>query len=115
MFHNQKLNKHINCIHERALIIVYQDHNSTFYKLFLQKTVSFKIHDRNLQNLLIEIFKIEMKLAPEIMTEIFSTIECQYLLRNELIFKLENICTLSVYLKQLLLLARGYVIICPVN
>ena len=30
MFENQKLNNHINRIHERALSIVYQDHNSTF-------------------------------------------------------------------------------------
>ena len=30
MFHNRNLNKHINCIHERALRIVYQDHNATF-------------------------------------------------------------------------------------
>ena len=47
MFHNRKLNSHINCIHERALRIVYRDHNSTFEAL-LAKDGSFKIHDRNL-------------------------------------------------------------------
>ena len=55
MFHNRKLNNHINRIHERALRLVYQDHNSTFEEL-LAKDVSFKIHDRNWQRLLIEIF-----------------------------------------------------------
>ena len=34
MFHNRKLNSHINRIHERALRTAYQDHNSTFNELF---------------------------------------------------------------------------------
>ena len=84
-FHNRKLNNHINRIHERALRIVYQDHNSTFEEL-LAKDGSFKIHDRNLQRLLIEIFKVEMKLSPEITNEVFDIIECPYPLRNELMF-----------------------------
>ena len=50
MFHNRKLNNHINRIHERALRIIYQDDNSTFEEL-LAKDGSFKIHDRNLQGL----------------------------------------------------------------
>ena len=52
MFHNRKLNKHISRIHERALRIAYQDHNSRSNEL-LAKDGSFKIHDRNLQKLLI--------------------------------------------------------------
>ena len=92
MFHNRKLNNHINCIHERALRIAYQDHNSTFNEI-LAKDGSFKIHDRNLQKLLIEIFKVKMKLAPEIMNEVFDFIECRYPRRNELRFKSRNIRT----------------------
>ena len=74
MFHNRKSNNHINHIHERALTIVYQDHNSMSEE-FLAKDRSFKIHDRNLQRLLTEIFKVKMKLAPEIMNEVFDIIE----------------------------------------
>ena len=92
MFHNRKLSNHINRIHERALRIAYQDHNSTFNEL-LAKDGSFKIHDRNLQKLLIEIFKVKMKLAPEIMNEVFDFIECRYPRRNELRFKSRNIRT----------------------
>ena len=92
MFHNRKLNNHISRINERALKIAYQDHSSTFNEL-LAKDSSFKIHDRNLQKLLIEIFKVKMKLAPEIMNEVFDFRECQYPLRNELRFKLRNIHT----------------------
>ena len=70
MFHNRRLNNHINHIHERALRIAYQDHSSTFNKL-LAKDSSFKIHDRNLQKLLIEICKVKMKLALKIRWVLF--------------------------------------------
>ena len=69
--HNRKLSNHINLSHERALRIAYQDHNSTFHE-FLPKDGSFKINDRNFQKLLIEIFKVKMKLAPEIMNEVLT-------------------------------------------
>ena len=85
MFHNRKLNNHIKRIHKRALRIVYKDHNSTFEEL-LAKDGAFKIHDHNLQRLLIEIFKVKMKLAPEIMNEVFDIIESPYPLRNEFRF-----------------------------
>ena len=91
MFHNRKLNNYINRIHERALRIVYQDHNSMFDEL-LAEGGSFKVHDRNLKKLLIEIFKVKMKLAPETMNEVLSITECLYPLDitecpNELRFK----------------------------
>ena len=57
---------------------------------------SFKIHDCNLKKLLIEIFKVKMKLAPEIMNEVLNIMECLYPLDitecpNELRFKSRNI------------------------
>ena len=90
MFRSRKLNNRINRIRERALRIAYQDHNSTFNG-FLAKDGSFKIPDRNLQKLLIEIFKVKIKLAPEIMNEVFDFIECRYPLKKELRFKSRNI------------------------
>ena len=62
-------------------------------KNFLQKAVP--IHDCNLQRLLIEIFKVRMKLTPEIMNEVFNIIEPPYPLRNELRFKSRNIRTVK--------------------
>ena len=106
MFCNRKLNNHINRIHEWALRIAYQDHKSTFNEL-LGKDGSFKIHDHNLQKLLIEIFKVKMKLAPEIMNEIFDFKECRYPLRIELRFKSRDIHTVR-WLKLPLLLAPRY-------
>ena len=64
MFHNRQLNNHINRIHVRTLRIIYQDQHSTIDKL-LAKDGSLKNYDCNLQKLLIEIFKVKMKLAPE--------------------------------------------------
>ena len=60
MFHNRTLNNKINRLHERALRIVYKDENgiSTFEDL--QKDGAVKVHDRNLQRLAIEMFKVKI-------------------------------------------------------
>ena len=92
MFHNRKLNNHINHIHKRALGIVFQDHNPTFEEL-LAKDGSFKIYDCNLRRLLIEIFKVKMELDPQIMNKVFDIIESPYPLRNKLNFKSRIIYT----------------------
>ena len=73
MFHSYKQNHHKNHIHERALRFVYKEYNSSFDKL-LEKDNSFKIHDRNLQKLVTEIFKVKMNLGREIMKEVFETV-----------------------------------------
>ena len=70
MFHSRKLNNHINRIHEQALRLVYQDNSLSFAEL-LEKDNSFTIHQRNLQVLATEIFKLENGLAPGIMKEVF--------------------------------------------
>ena len=56
MFQSHKQNHHINRIHERALRDVYKDYNCSFDELS-EKDKSHKIHDRNLQKLVTEIFK----------------------------------------------------------
>ena len=57
MFHSRKLNHRIYEIHERALRSVCNDHQCTFEEL-LEKDNSFTIHERNLQELAIEMFKV---------------------------------------------------------
>ena len=47
-FHSRALNNKINSIHERALIITYNDSKSTFEEL-LNKDNSVSIHHRNLR------------------------------------------------------------------
>ena len=46
-----------------------------------------------MQRLLIEIFKVKMKLNPEIINEVFDITESPYLLQKELRFKSRNIRT----------------------
>ena len=70
MCHSRTLNSRINRIHERALRIVYSDYISTFNTL-LEKDKSFKVHERNIQTLAIEVFKVVNGLSPKIMNSIF--------------------------------------------
>ena len=58
MFHNRTLNDKINKLQERALRLVYKDDDLTFQQL-LEKNKSFTIHERNLQKLAIEMYKVK--------------------------------------------------------
>ena len=62
-------------------------------KLLLFKDKSFRIHHCNLQKLEIEIFKVRLGLAPEIMKNVFQIIENPYDLGNETKFKARNVHT----------------------
>ena len=70
MFHRRQLNNGINKTHERDLRLVYKDDKLTFNDLS-EIDNSVTIHQRNLQILATEIFKVKNSLAPEIMTEAF--------------------------------------------
>ena len=59
MTHSQGLNNKINYINERALRIVYRDFSRSF-KGLLAKEKPATIHNRNLQQSTIEIFKAKM-------------------------------------------------------
>ena len=92
MIHNQRLNNKINHIRERPWRIVYLDHNSSFEGL-PAKDGSFKINDRNLQRLLIEIFKVKIKLAPE-QAYLFV---CKFVLLGFFCFSCWSFCFLSAF------------------
>ena len=64
MNHNRKISNRINKIHERALRVVYND-DTTFEQL-LEKGNAVKIHDRYLQILATEMFKVKLVIAPVI-------------------------------------------------
>ena len=77
----------INHIHERALRTVYSKYNPSFYEL-LDKDDTFMIHQKNVQNLAIEIYQIPTYgLSPAILSEVFKvnkTILYDLRMRNEL-------------------------------
>ena len=66
MFHSRTLNNRINKLQERALRLVYKDSNLSFEER-LNKDNSFTIHHRNLQKLVIEIYKVINNESPPIM------------------------------------------------
>ena len=70
MFHSRQLNKEINTIHERALRLIYQNYTFSFTEL-LSKDSSLTVHQRKLQKLVTEMFKVKIEIAPEIMKDIF--------------------------------------------
>ena len=70
MFHSRKLQNRINSIHERALRIIYKGDDSSFIEL-LKKDQSYTIHERNIQTLAIELYKVINGLSPKIMNLVF--------------------------------------------
>ena len=107
MFHSRKLKNWINHIHERVLRFVYKDYTSSFDELLLKYNF-FRIHHRNLQKLAIQILKVKLGLAREIMKNIFPIIENPYDLRNETKFKSRMSELFDMALKLLLLLHQEF-------
>ena len=70
MFHNRTLNNKINKLHERALRLVYKNVDSSFQEL-LDLDNSKTIHQKNLQRLAIEMYKVKNNIAPLPMQNLF--------------------------------------------
>ena len=62
MCHSRTLNNKINRIQERALRIIYSDYKSNFREL-LERDHSFTIHERTMQYLATEAFKVKNALS----------------------------------------------------
>ena len=69
VFHSRTLNNRINKIHERALHII-NDGSKLTYDELLHKDNSFTIHERNIQALAIEMYKIMNNTSPVILKQI---------------------------------------------
>ena len=90
MFHNRRIDYKINKLHERALRIVYKDHFSSFEEL-RSKDKSVTVHQRNIQILAAEIYRILNGLSPDTMQDIFETKSNYYKTRNATVFSSRNI------------------------
>ena len=60
MSHSRTMNNRINKIHEKTLRLVYKDEKNLSLDDLLKKDKSVSIHQRNLQILATEIFKLRM-------------------------------------------------------
>ena len=81
MCYNRNTLRQVNRIHERAMQIV-MDNNLTFEDL-LKKSGSVSIHNRNLQQLAVEIYKALNNLSSSLMPKLFRVKETEYSLRNK--------------------------------
>ena len=72
MCHSRILENKINKLHERALRVVYKNKELAFEQL-LEKSKHFSIHERNLQKLALEMYKVKNELSPAPVCEIFTT------------------------------------------
>ena len=70
MCHSRTLNNKINRIQERALRIIYNGYQSNF-KERLERDHSFTIHERNIQYLAIEAYKVKNGLSLFVMNDVF--------------------------------------------
>ena len=87
MFHSRQANHKINKLHERALRII------IFHQELLSTDKSVRVHQRNLQILATQIYKILTRLSPDIMHDIFKTRRNYYNTRNAPAFFSINIKT----------------------
>ena len=71
MCHSRDLNHKINKLHERALRVVYKTKRLTFDEL-LELDESFTIHERNLQKLATEMYKVKRNLCPKPFQDLFT-------------------------------------------
>ena len=94
MSHGRTMNNRINKIHEKALRLVYKDEtNLSFDYDLLKKDKSVSIHQRNLQILATEIYKVRNDLGPEIMKDIFHFVQKPYNLRSDSTLQRRRNCT----------------------
>ena len=81
MFHSRKTNYKINRLQERALRLIYNDYISSFEELS-SKDGTFTIHEQNIHNLAIEMFKTLNDLSTPDFSELFQLNESLHDLRS---------------------------------
>ena len=70
MFCSKQSNNLINKVHERGLRLTYRDETKDFQQI-LREQNEITIHQRNLQVLMTEVYKIVNGIAPPIMNSLF--------------------------------------------
>ena len=89
MFSSRRSNNLINKVHERLLRLITNDESSSFETL-LQNINDITVHQRNLQILMTEVYKIIQGEAPAIMKNLFILRENIHNIRHFQIIANEN-------------------------
>ena len=71
MYHSRTLNNRISKLHERCLRVIYNYKKATFQTL-LEKNKSISIHNRNLQVLATEMYKVTKEFSPNVFANTFT-------------------------------------------
>ena len=82
MFHSRTMNNRINTLHEKALRLVYTNRPNLSFADLLKKDKSVKLHQKNLQILVTEIYEVKNDFGPKSMADIFHFVEKPWNLRN---------------------------------
>ena len=81
MFCSRRSNSLVSNVHERALKIVHDDHNSSYSELLKTKSEG-TIHQQNINVLMKEIYKFENDLSPPLTDDMFQVRKINYDLRH---------------------------------
>ena len=108
MFSSRTSNNLINKAHDRSLRLITNDENSSFETL-LQNINDITVHQRNLQILMTEVYKIIKGEAPAIMKNLFIFRENIHNIRNFQIIANENKTTVRYGLDTIYFLICGQV------
>ena len=93
MMHSRKLNSKINRLHERCLRVTYNDGLSLFEEL-LETDNSVSVHNRNIQCLAIELYKVFNDICPDIMKDVFPlSTSSNYDIRSRRVFTTRSVKT----------------------
>ena len=94
IFHNRTLNTKINKLHERALRLVYKNDTLTFQEL-LELDNSCTVHERNLQKLATEMYKVKNHLSPLPVQNLFREQNTSHELRSERCWEVPRVRTVN--------------------
>ena len=92
MFCSRTANKKIDRLHERSLRLCNSNYTASFDDL-LRESNNVRVHTKNLQTLMLEIYKCTNGLSPPIMNGIFNLRNNPFNLRNYRELKCQNINT----------------------
>ena len=100
LFCNKGANKEINRTHKRVLRMLYEDYECPF-EMLLTRSGSVCIHAKNLQKLMIEIYKSINHLSPSLVWEFHEKKCVEHNLRTKNLCKLPTIKNTSFGLESL--------------
>ena len=99
MCHSRKLYHKINRLYEKCVRIIHNDRTSSYEELLFKDyfflLLFLSIHHKNMQELVIEIYKVAIGLCPEFMIEVFQfQIQNHSNLRKNFTFRISSFNTI---------------------